>query len=130
MLSHPQNLRCRKTGKGNIRCISRQLILANHRIQIIRLLTCSAVIPQNRRTNYRIIRIQHNQTVHLPTKADARHLRPVTLRRQFLQAIHRLGKPILRMLLRPSRLRKKQRILSGHNFFNIAGFIHKQQLHC
>ena len=71
-----------------------------------------------------IIGIQRNQTMHLSSETDASHLRLVTLSRQFLQPIHRLGKPILRMLLRPSRLRKKQRILSGHNLFNIARLIH------
>ena len=45
ILFHPEDLRCGKTGKGDIRGILRQLILADHVVQVVTFLGGSAVIP-------------------------------------------------------------------------------------
>ena len=52
---HPEYLRRGKAGEGNVRRVSRQLLLTDHVIQIIAFLRSPAVIPQNSRSDHLII---------------------------------------------------------------------------
>ena len=74
ILFHPKDLRCGKTGKGDIRGILRQFLLADHVVQVVTFLGGSAVIPKNRRADHLILLIQDDQSMHLSTEADACHL--------------------------------------------------------
>ena len=65
--------------------------------------------------------------MHLPAKADACHLAFVTVSQQFLQTFHRLLEPVFRILLRPPRMREKDRILAGYNFPNLPFPVHQKQ---
>ena len=84
---HPQNLRCGKSGKCDIRRIFRQFFFSDHLIQIIGFFCGSPVVPQNRRADHLILLIQNNQTMHLSAKADTCHFRRINLADQFLDSL-------------------------------------------
>ena len=74
LVFHPQQLGRRKSGEGNVGCVSGELFLADHIVQIITFFVGSAVIPQDSGTDHRIILIQDHQSVHLSAEADSRNL--------------------------------------------------------
>ena len=96
---HPQDLRSGKACKCNVRCVLGKFLLADHIVQIVSLLRGTSVVPENRGTNHIVILIQDHKTVHLTAEADACHLTLVHACDQFLDTIHGLCIPILRLLL-------------------------------
>ena len=126
---HPQNLRGGKTGKGNIRRIFGQLLPADDIVQVITLFISTAVVPQKRRADHVVLPVENHQSVHLPSETDSRHLAAVTVLQKFLQPRHGFPIPVLRILLRPARMRETDRIFAGYNLLNPAFPVHQKQLH-
>ena len=126
---YPEKLRCRKSGKCDIRRILGKLVLADLIVQVIHLLLCTSIIPQDRRADHLVILIQNNQTMHLTAKADTANLGSINSTKQLLQTITYRTPPVLRLLLRPARLREIQRILSRNTATDLSCIIHQQQLH-
>ena len=81
---YPEKLRCRKSGKCDIGCILGQLVLADLIVQVIHLLLCTTVVPEDRRTDHLVILIQNNETMHLTAKADTANLSRINAAKQFL----------------------------------------------
>ena len=130
LILHPEKLGRRKPGKRNVRRILRQLILPDLVVQIIALFRCSSVIPENCGTDYLVLVIQNHKPVHLSAKTDPGNPALVHIRGQLLDARDALLIPVFRLLLRPPRMRKIQRILLRHNIDDFAVFLHQKQLHC
>ena len=74
MLLHPEDLRGRKSGKCDVAGLLRQLLPADHVIQVIGLLLRPSVVPENRRAENMIVLVEHDEAVHLAAGADARDL--------------------------------------------------------
>src|SRR5699024_9711220 len=62
------------------------------------------------------------------SKADALHPASVAVCGQLPDTFHAFLKPVLRILLRPARMRERERILLRHNLEYAAGFVHQKQL--
>mgnify|MGYP001069983209 CR=1 FL=1 len=107
----------------------RKLILSYYIVKVIALLCRSSVIPEYSRSYYFILIVQNYQTVHLPSEAYSRHLIFVSLGDKLLYALYRIVIPVLRILLRPSRMRKIQGVFPGHDIYYPAPRIHQQQLY-
>ena len=129
LIFYPQNLGRGKTGKGDIRRVLRELFLSDNVVQIVALLKSPSVIPQKRRTDDLILIIQYHKPMHLPAEADACYLIFIRLRHKLPDSLHGLGIPVLRILLRPPRIREINRILSGNNLSNLPLPVHQQQLY-
>ena len=74
ILFHPEDLRRGKSGERNIRSVLRQLLFADHIIQIIAFLCGSAIVPEDGRADHLILLVQNDKSMHLSSKADACHL--------------------------------------------------------
>ena len=110
MLLHPEDLWCSEACKCNVCGILRKFFLSDNRIKIFRLLTGTAVIPENRRTDHIVIFIQSYKTVHLTAKTDSCYFFAVNPFCELFDSFHALGEPVLRILLRPARMGEEQRI--------------------
>ena len=128
ILPHPENLGGSEAGEGNVRRQGGQLVLADCLIQVVHLLGGSAVVPENRGTNYIIILVQHHQTVHLAAAADTGNLPAVEARKQLRDSLHNGLAPVLWILLAPAGLGEFQGILPGNHIFDFSLRIHQQQL--
>ena len=122
---YPQNLGRRKSGKGNVRRIFGKLILTDYIVQIIAFFIGSAVIPQKSGTDNLIVFIQKHQPVHLSAEADAGYLFLFFILKQFLQSVHRLYVPVLRLLLRPAGMREIQGVFPGNRLLDFTIFVHQ-----
>ena len=111
LVLHPENLRCRKSRERNICGIPGELLLADDIVQVIRLLRCTSVIPENRRADHVVLLVEDHKPMHLSAKADASHLTLIHVLNQRFDSVHRLRIPVLRLLLRPARMREIQRVL-------------------
>ena len=111
LILHPEDLRRRKSRKCNICGILGELLLADDIVQIIRLLRGTSVIPENCGTDHVVLLVEDHKPVHLSAKADACHLALVHILNQLFDSVHRLRIPVLRLLLRPARMREIQRVL-------------------
>ena len=96
---------------------------------LFRLFGGSAIIPENGRTDHIVILIQNHQSVHLPAEADTRHPALVPPAGELSDSGHGLLIPVLRLLLRPARMRKIQRIFPRYNIYDLSFPVHQQQFH-
>ena len=129
LISDPENLWSGKAREGNIGRIFRKLLFADHIVQVITFLPGSSIVPEKRRADHLIVFIQNHKPMHLPAKADARHLLLLTASQQLFQTVHGTGKPVLRLLFRPARMRKINGILFRDNFSDLAVPVHQKKLH-
>ena len=104
---HPENLRRCKSCKSNIGCIFREFLFSDHSIQILCFLACTAIVPENCRTDYVVIFVQGYQTMHLTAKTNSSYLSSVNILCQFFHTFHALCKPVFRFLLRPAWMREE-----------------------
>ena len=128
ILPHPENFGSGKAGKGDIGRQGGQLVLADCLIQVVHLLGGSAVVPENRGTNYIIILVQHHQTVHLAAAADTGNLPAVKAAQQLGDALHDGLSPVLWILLAPAGLGEFQWVFLGNHIFDFSLRVHQQQL--
>ena len=125
---HPQELWRRKARKGNIRRTRAERLPADSLVQIVDLIRCAPVVPENRGAYHAIRRVEHDKAVHLAARADACHLRAVmSAEKRRDSLLHRLP-PCRGILFAPAGLRKVERIAAGHNVFNIAHLVRQEQL--
>ena len=125
---HPQELWRRKARKGNIRRTRAERLPADSLVQIVDLIRCAPVVPENRGAYHAIRRVEHDKAVHLAARADACHLRAVmSAEKRRDSLLHRLP-PCRGILFAPAGLRKVERIAAGHNVFNIARLVRQEQL--
>ena len=84
------------------------------------------IAPQDGGTDYLIVGVQEDRTVHLPGQPDAGNLRRIDLRvgEHAPHAFHRGLPPVRRFLLRPQRVRGGQGI-----FFRRAGHFAARHVH-
>ena len=127
---HPQELWRGKSRKGDIRRPCAELFPADALVEVIDLIRRAPVVPENRGTDHPIRRVKHDETVHLPARADPRYPRGIVSAEKFrYPRLYRLP-PCRRILLAPSGLRKIDRIAARHNIFNISRLVRQQQLTC
>ena len=128
MLLHPQDLRRGEAREGDIRRQRGELFPADCIVEIVDRFICAAVVPQNRRTDDIILRVERDKAVHLPAGADACDLRCVKALQKLRHAGHDRAPPVLGPLLRPARLREADGIRMRDRVQDFSGFIGQQQL--
>ena len=129
VLPHPQELRGRKPGKGDVGRPARQPVHTNGMVQVIYFFGGSAVIPQNGGTDHMVVLIQHHQAVHLAAAADSGHVCAVKALQQLRHTLQQGLFPVLRILLAPAGFRELQGVFLGDHIVDGALFVHQQQLH-
>ena len=125
----PKHLGGGKAGKGDIGGEGRELFFCDDIVEVVHLLSGSAVVPEDGRTNHIIIFVQDHQAVHLATAADTGNILAVKAFQQLGDTLHYRLMPILGRLLAPTRLGKLQGVFSGNHIFDLTFFVHQQQLH-
>src|SRR5689334_1309917 len=106
MLAQPQQLR---RGEPGQRAVARQLdetVEADQRLDLVALGLRALVVPEDRRADHRVGRVQRHQPVHLPGQADPGDLAVD----QPVQRLLGRPPPVLGILLRPARPRRRERI--------------------
>ena len=129
VVAQPKQLGRGESGKGDVRGVSAQGILADDIIQVVHLFLGAPVIPQDAGTDDGIVGIQHDQPVHLPARADALYLRGIKACQQFGDAAAHRRPPVCRVLLTPAGAGIADGVLAADDVGNAAGFVHQQQLH-
>ena len=129
LLPHPQELRGRKTSKGDVGRPGGEAVCAHRLIQIGDLLCRPAIVPQDGRANDPVLVVQDHQTMHLTADANAGHLAPVKALQKEGNPLPHGPPPVLRVLLAPARFGKFQGICFGAHIQNLPRLIHQQQLH-
>ena len=124
ILFHPEDLRRGKSGERNIRSVLRQLLFADHIIQIIAFLCGSAIVPEDGRADHLILLIQNDQSMHLSSEANACHLALVRIFQKLPDALHSLFIPVLRLLFRPAGMWEIQRVFPGYNIPDVPFTVH------
>ena len=131
VVSHPQDLRCRKTGQCRICRDFNETLLSNSFCDLLTFPGRSLITPDNGTADHLIIFIQHNKAMHLSGNTKSLDILPVhtgflhNLRNGFQRRIL----PILRILLCPAVLRLIQRIFFGCRCNHGSVFI-KQHCFC
>ena len=128
VVAQPKQLGRGESGKGDVRGVPAQGILADDFIQVVYLLLGAPVIPQDAGADDGIIGIQHDQPMHLPACADALYLRGVKACQQLGDAAAHRRPPVCRVLLAPAGAGIIDRVLAADDVGNAAGFVHQQQL--
>ena len=98
VLSHPKELWGGEASKRNVGGVRRELVPANHFIQIIHLFGGPAIVPKNRGPKNPVFPVQGHKSVHLPAAADSGNLASVAVFRQFTNTRDGFPQPIFRIL--------------------------------
>ena len=110
MAAQPQKLRCREPRQGAVPGQRDQPVEADALFDLGTLGARSLVVPEDRRPDDAIGAVERNEPVHLAREPDPGDPSPVELRSQ--HAEHDLGgvPPVVRILLRPTRVGRRERI--------------------
>ena len=130
LLPHPQKLRSREAGKGDVGRPLGEPVPAHGLVQVGNLLCCPAVVPQNGGADDPVLLVQDHQAVHLTAGANAGHLAPVEALQEKGDSLPHGLLPVRRVLLAPARPGEFQGIVPGNHMEDLPRFVHQQQLHC
>ena len=104
--AQPEELRRREAGERAVPGQLDQPLEPDARLDLGALGCRPLVVPEDRRPQDAVVRVEHDEAVHLPGEAD----RPF---REALQARLGCAPPVLGVLLGPAGLRRRERVLLG-----------------
>ena len=125
VVAHPENFGRSETGERRICRDFNQAFFADFCRDFFAFLRCALVAPDNRRTDYFIVLVEHDKPVHLTGKSHALDVFRVDFRfgNHLLNCMQRSIIPVLRILFCPAVLRLVQRIFFAGGSHRLHGFI-------
>jgi hypothetical protein len=121
--AQPEQLRRGEPGQRPVAGQLDQAAQADALLDLAALLGCAPVVPEDRGTQDAVAGVEADEAVHLAGQAHRVGLR------QFGEYLSGGADPVLRILLRPARLRGRERILALRARDHLAGGVERERFH-